>query len=222
MTEEKSLGSRRVLSPQERRQRNREEMIQGILDVAREVMREDGVAALNLNEVARRIGMRTPSLYTYFPNKMAIYDALFMRGIRAYRESAEATIAQYGGTWESVRQAMFHYMAFAHENPELFQLLFERPVPSFVPSEQSMAEAAKLIQVSAQAMQALIDNGYARADLPVEQANDMLVAVMHGLTAMQQANEPHLPPGEGRFGGLIDAAMAMLRAAWSANPNDAQ
>ena len=50
------------LTPAERRQRNRQEMIQAILDVSREVMREEGVAALNLNEVARRLKMKTPSL----------------------------------------------------------------------------------------------------------------------------------------------------------------
>ncbi|HEY6542020.1 MAG TPA: hypothetical protein VIZ18_13840 [Ktedonobacteraceae bacterium] len=36
-----------ILSPQERRQRNREEMKNAILEAARQVMREEGVAALN-------------------------------------------------------------------------------------------------------------------------------------------------------------------------------
>ena len=48
------------LTPAERRQRNRQEMIQAILDVSREVMREEGVAALNLNEVARRLNRYFP------------------------------------------------------------------------------------------------------------------------------------------------------------------
>ncbi len=65
-------NSKRVLSPRERRQRNREEMVAAILDAARAVMREEGVAALNLHEVARRVGLRTPSLYEYFPGKMAL------------------------------------------------------------------------------------------------------------------------------------------------------
>jgi AcrR family transcriptional regulator len=54
--------------PQERRARNREEVIHAILDTACAVMRDDGVAALNLHEVARRLGMRAQSLYTYFPS----------------------------------------------------------------------------------------------------------------------------------------------------------
>jgi len=74
-----------VLSPQERRGRNREEMRRAILDAACAVMREQGVAALSLREVARRVKLQAPSLYAYFPSKMALYDALFVEGIRTFR-----------------------------------------------------------------------------------------------------------------------------------------
>jgi len=60
-----------------------------ILDAARAVMREEGVAALNLHEVARRVGLRPPSLYEYFPGKMALYDAVYRFGIRQYAAGRE-------------------------------------------------------------------------------------------------------------------------------------
>lgn len=47
----------------------------------------DGVAALNLNEVARLVGMQMPSLYKYFSNKFALYDTLFQMGVRLFCES---------------------------------------------------------------------------------------------------------------------------------------
>src|SRR5213080_3996368 len=86
---ETEANSKRVLSPRERRQRNREEMMAAILDAARAVMREEGVAALNLHEVARQVGLRTSSLYEYFPGKMALYDALFRLGTRLYAQGRE-------------------------------------------------------------------------------------------------------------------------------------
>ncbi len=51
-----------------------------ILDIARDVMTEEGVNGLSLAEVARRLGVQPPSLYKYFPSLMAIYDALVPRG----------------------------------------------------------------------------------------------------------------------------------------------
>ena len=64
----------------DRRARRRQETIDEILDIAQAVMTEDGVNALSLAEVARRLGVQPPSLYKYFPSLLAVYDALFLRG----------------------------------------------------------------------------------------------------------------------------------------------
>ena len=48
-----------------------------ILDAAWELARRDGLAAITLREVARQVGMRAPSLYTYFGSKNAMYDAMY-------------------------------------------------------------------------------------------------------------------------------------------------
>src|SRR5579862_5874368 len=64
----------------DRRARRRQETIEEILAIAREVMTEEGVNGLSLAEVARRLGVQPPSLYKYFPSLMAIYDELFLRG----------------------------------------------------------------------------------------------------------------------------------------------
>ena len=39
--------------------------------------REHGLATLTLRQLAARIGMSAPSLYTHFAAKHAIYDAMF-------------------------------------------------------------------------------------------------------------------------------------------------
>ena len=51
------------------------------LDHAVALMTADGVGALSVSEVARRMGIRGPSLYKYFPSRHAMYDALFARGL---------------------------------------------------------------------------------------------------------------------------------------------
>ncbi|HEX3979859.1 MAG TPA: helix-turn-helix domain-containing protein, partial [Acidimicrobiales bacterium] len=67
-------------APGDRRARRRRETITEILDIALAVMAEEGVNGLSLAEVARRLGVRPPSLYKYFASIMAVYDALFLRG----------------------------------------------------------------------------------------------------------------------------------------------
>ena len=65
-------------------QRNREAATQAILNAARAIMREEGVAALSMQELARRLEMRAPSLYYYFSSKAEIYDTLFRLGFTMF------------------------------------------------------------------------------------------------------------------------------------------
>ena len=74
----------------DRRARRRQETIEEILDIAIDVMSEDGVTGLSLAEVARRLGVRPPSLYKYFPSLHAVYDALFLRGSHEHLADASA------------------------------------------------------------------------------------------------------------------------------------
>lgn len=187
---------------------------QAILDAAREMMRTDGVGALSINEVARRVGMKPPSLYTYFESKHALYDELFRQGMRAYHAQVRELMEQTGVTEGFFEAATRHYMTFADENPELYALLFERPVPGFVPSEESMAEARALLEDGERWFQDALDAGVIRTGLSAAETRDLALALMHGLTALRRANEPDAPPGSGRFAPLIPAAAALIRAAW--------
>ncbi len=206
----KSSDGKRVLSPAERRARNRQEMTDAILDAARANMREHGAAGLNLNEVARMVGVRTPALYNYFPNKMALYDALFLHGTRIARTYLEPPVELPGSFRDTLHVGLEAYMRFAHEHPELYQLCFERPVPGFEPSEESMQESRAGLATWDRRIARAIADGEIRADLSNNQVRDVITAMSHGLTAQHMANEPHLPIGSGRYGSLIPAVVSVL------------
>lgn len=214
MVSEPAADEVRVLSPNERRQRNRDEMQKAILDAARMVMREQGVAALSLREVARRVKVQAPSLYTYYPSKLALYDALFLEGIRRYAAYREVVMSEHSSFWDTLHDWVRTYMGFAQEYPELYQLCFERPVPGFVPSEASMEESRRVLVGSEAILAKAAANHEILMDLPYHQARDLIIAMMHGLTSQHMANEPDLPVGSGRYGGLIPAAVALFRGAW--------
>lgn len=208
-----SAAAPKPLSPQNRRQRNRAEMRAAILDAARTVMRTEGVAALNLNQVAAHIGFKTPSLYEYFDGKSAIYDALFRLGFELFVERMNRTL-EHAKTWQdAMRGGIETYMQFALDYPELFQLCFEHPVPGFVPSEASMQISWTLLQASREHVAKMMQQDGVGFGMTPVQTNDLLIAIMHGLTAQHLANEPHLPIGQGRFGSLIPAVIRLFEAA---------
>src|SRR5579875_3534590 len=65
---------------EDRRRRRHRATRQEIVDAAWQAARDKGLAGLTLSDVAARVGMRVPSLYSYFASKNAIYDAMFAQG----------------------------------------------------------------------------------------------------------------------------------------------
>lgn len=191
-----------------RKQRNREATIQSILDAARAIMREEGVAALSMQELARRMDMRAPSLYNYFTGKMDLYDALFRLGFRLWEDYLTRMSEGSSSFQDEVHNVFKCYMSFALENPELYQLCFERPVPGFVPSQESLELSFGILNRASRQVEHYRNE--IDTDLTTEQIVNIVIAISHGLTSLHLANEPHLPVGQGRFGSLIPVALDMI------------
>lgn len=198
----------------ERRRQYREALIEDILTIAREMMQKDGVAALSFNAIARRLGMQPPSLYTYFDSKNAIYDELFRRGFIEFGRWMDGRPHQDGPLRENLTSAMETYMRFAQVNPDLYQLMFQRPVPDFVPSEESMAVSLAQLEKARRQFARILDSGDLAIDMLLEEARDLYIALQHGLTELHLANNPELPVGQGRFGKLIPQAVQFVLDAW--------
>ena len=115
---------------------------------------------------------------------------------------------------ENLQSAMETYMRFAQENPDLYQLMFQRPVPAFIPSEESMSVSlARLDEVRIQ-FSTMFTSGELTTSLPFEEARDLFIAMQHGLTELHLANDPEMTVGNGRFGKLIPQAVQMILDAW--------
>lgn len=157
--------------------------------------------------------MRAPSLYNYFSSKTDLYDALFRFGFQRFEEHINQ-IALTGDDWRSdLTSIMTGYMTFAVMNPELYQLCFERPVPGFEPSAESLALSFGILQHSYDQVKNWLPE--LNTDLNELQVTDLMIAIMHGLTALHLANQPHLPIGQGRFGSQIPTVISILSKAWT-------
>jgi hypothetical protein len=142
---------------------------------------------------------------------MDIYDALFCLGFTLYNARLQEALKESADAHDEIRIVIETYMSFALENPELYQLCFERPVPGFVPSKASLDLSF-----------GILENSYARVaqlkkrldtKLTAQQIVNLVIAMAHGLTAMHLANEPRLPIRQGRFGSLIPVLVNVFEIA---------
>jgi AcrR family transcriptional regulator len=175
-----------------------------ILDAAWALVREQGLAGLTMRELGARVGMKAQSLYVYFPSKHLIYDALFGEANRELLARWKAAAA--AGPQDPVavlRRRNAAFLQFCVEDPVRHQLLFQRTVPGFEPSPESFAPAVEgLADLHAQLRACGVDD---------PQAWDVWTAMLTGLVAQQNANEP----GGDRWLRLADDATDMFLARYA-------
>src|SRR3954447_22712553 len=99
----------------DRRAERREATKAEILDAAWELVRREGLAGLSLRDLARRVGMQAPSLYSYFASKHAIFDAMFAQGSREF-VAREATLEPSGDRLRDLQAGMRMFVEFCTED----------------------------------------------------------------------------------------------------------
>jgi AcrR family transcriptional regulator len=215
-----AFTSRNVLTPQERRERNREEMSSAILEAAREIMHEEGAGGLNLNKLAKRVNMTTPALYTYFPGKFAIYDGLYRQGIHTLGERETSIWHNIPLGWERLRAWFRDRLDFAIEHRDLYHLMFSNPVPGFVPSEESAAAARRQLALTTRGLEEIFEAGVVQPNIPIDRAVDLLLSMRHGIVAEVVGKANVVSDDSGRFEHLVDDAITMLKLAWAPDSAD--
>lgn len=166
-------------------------------------MTEEGVNGLSLSEVARRLGVKPPSIYKYFESLMSIYDALFERGQRDHLAAMRAAMQVTEPGLDALAAGLEASCRWCLEHPATAQLLFWRPVPSFEPTAEAMAPSAEMVQLQRQALADAVTAGELGPDADSDEAVFAASILVSGLIGQSIANEPGLPWGTGRFSPLF-------------------
>lgn len=198
----------------DRRARRHQETIEEILDIATQVMTEQGVNGLSLAEVARRLGVQPPSLYKYFPSLMAVYDALFLRGQLEHLEVMRRAMAEAAPGIEALTAGLEASGRWLLANRAVAELLFWRPVPSFEPSSQSMEPSVEMVDLQRGALAAAVQAGQLGPGAEADSAVYLVSIFIVGVLSQAFANEPELGWGEGRFTAMFPKLMQLLVAAF--------
>ena len=193
-----------MVEPVDIRSRRRDWTRAEIVAAAWQLVAREGIAALSLRELAAMVGMRAPSLYTYFPSKNDLYDAMYAQGMREFAERM-SNAPPGRDARETLRNLARTFVGTAAQDPFRYQLLFQRPIPGFVPSAESLAVGLTGLAATRTAAEA--------AGLRGQRAFDLFMATMRGLTGMQIANEP----GGDRWVRLVDEAVGILVAHYASS-----
>lgn len=168
------------------RERFREMMRADILHAAQDLLRRGGFAALSMRALAEAVGVKAPTLYDYFENKDDVLNALFFVGIDEARAHFDRMAALTPPGAARVIGIGLGYYDFAQAHPELFQLIFGRVDPSYVPGEDQMEAGHQLFL----GFRAEVADAIASGDLEptdVDQLTMTLWAALHGVVCLEVA-----------------------------------
>ena len=152
-----------------------------ILDAAWAAAREQGLGTLTLREVATSVGMRTPSLYSHFASKNAIYDAMYGQ---AWQQFADLVAAWRppAAPRAALKEIATTFFDFAVADLARYQLMNQRSVPGFEPGADSYAAAVAVLERLRSELAAVGIRDRAGADI--------FTALVGGLVDQQLANDP--------------------------------
>jgi AcrR family transcriptional regulator len=179
----------------ERREATRRE----ILDAAWDAAHQTSLAGLTLRDIATRVGMQQPSLYSHFPSKNAIYDAMFEQAWQGLLDHVKEIQADLPTEPRARLTAIAEdYFDFAVADLARHQLMDVNVIPGFRPSPQAYAPAEEVYGLMQQELRA--------AGITSHQDADIFTALIGGLVSQQLANDP----GGQRWRRLIPRVIGMF------------
>lgn len=211
-----------VSGAESRRERNRQEMREDILDAARRLVTDTGIRALSMRGIAREIDYSPAAIYEYFPSKAHLQAALFFQGregLAGRVRDAVAALPADAPAIARVRAAGLAYRAHALENAELYRLTFNNPEGELEPKSEAGFEEDEGFRLLVDLMRTGIDNGELAAADPLHAAL-LAWSVVHGFVMLEiNGFLPEEPPGVRDT--LFDAVTSQLRTGLLARDGDA-
>ncbi len=89
---------------------------------AAELFAERGYVGASMTGIAKKLGLRKPSLYNYYPSKEDLFLELLERSLKAWSEASGSALQEAGTFEERLRIHLGKTVAFAAGNPHAMAL----------------------------------------------------------------------------------------------------
>ena len=175
----------------ERREREKSETRDKILDAARELFVTEGYEGVSMRRVAEKIEYSPTAIYVYFADKQELFHELCQQDYARLAEVFQSS-AMSSDPIERVKQIGRTYTEFGVRYPNHYKFMFMTPHPPHEPDEEDR-EVMGNPEVDAYAflkwaVQRAIDAGRFREELQdAELISQTLWAAVHGVIALNIA-----------------------------------
>ncbi len=195
----------------ERRQRERQQLRDGILSAAREIASAEGWQSVTIRKIAGLIEYSPPVIYEYFDSKDDILLELVRVGYAGQLEAIERARASSGDPEEALLGMSRAWCRFAFEAPDLYQVMYGLGGVSF-PVTELRKEGEKIAGAMAGVLEkVLVKNGKEVED--VWGKVTLAWGTLHGLVSLYMVGR--IPGGAEETERLVEQAARDYLKAWT-------
>lgn len=160
---------------QNRRERERAERHQLIIDAARDLAESEGWEAVTTRRLAERVEYSQPVLYSHFKGKDAIVCAVAIQG---FGELARQLREARAGQGDPLRSLADAYLRFARERPALYDVMFVQQTDIAFGSSETPAELRAAFGEFVAAVETVA------GDRDLETLTEVFWSTLHGIATL--------------------------------------
>ena len=195
-----------------------------VLAKAKKLFLEIGYSNITMRRIAEEVGCSPAAIYLYFKNKEEILYELHNEGFKLlYQYKLNMLDSGVSTAFERLAEGGKTYIAFALENPEYYELMFNMPEPrDYLEKLKKMANnrgdasvdyAMRSYEFLKQSIQACIDEGYLQG-VDADTATFAFWSLGHGLISLTIRNRVPFSqtPSQELAEVVIDFFMSLVRS----------
>lgn len=188
------------------RQKQKELTKNAILQVAEEIVLQEGWQAVSMRKIADAIGYSLPVVYNHFESKDAIQEEFVKNGFSMLAMAMQNTMEQHTDPEQQLTQMALTYYEFAFSNSAYYKMMFGLGIPSC----QKAKEIEEICQFSGNIIK-VISSLMDQADQQRKYLKfHTLWSILHGLTSINMVNLT-AAPNEMQQQILLDAIQGFIK-----------
>lgn len=175
----------------DRKQREKEEKRNLILEAAKDIFLEKGYYETSMRNIAERIEYSPGTIYLYFKEKDEIFHALHEEGFRKLFEQMQ-TLEHVADPFERLKAMGKVYMSFAQKNKDFYDLMFITKAPMNLEQNKEKWEmGCRSFENLQQVIKACIEEGRFKGK-DLDYLSFMIWSALHGMCALYCRERLHV------------------------------
>jgi len=173
----------------ERREREKQELRQQILDVARELFAREGYESVTMRKIAEAIEYSPTAIYLYFKDKEQLLNELCHADFQTLAREFQK-IAEVRDPIERLKKTGLSYIEFGLRYPNHYRLMFMTPRPPHTPemeADKGNPEKDAYAFLKVIVTQCIKAGMFRKEFCDVEAVSQMLWASVHGIVSLRIA-----------------------------------